>query len=737
MNMKQYKITFYHQLTNTDCGAACLAMIASFFGKKYHLQQIKELFEFTRIGITIQDIVDNASRMGLNPKVLKLTTEELRTFPFPVILFWKQEHFLVFERVTKQKNDNRFHLADPAYGRVKLYKDDFEAAWKGANPKGIAIALQPDENFEKMNLPDVAKKSRQSSLIYTQIINFLQKNKLQYLLAFLLVLAGLVANWAIPFIFQRVIDDGVGSKQINTVVFFLSAQFVLFISYFISNFFSNIILTKFNFILSIDLKQSLLKKLMKLPVNFFDTRLNTETLQRISDQNTIQQFATWKGIELVLSILNILIFGSILLFYNGIIFSVYLILTILSLLWVYLFLSKRAVLEYAKFLKQSENNNIIYEFIMNMPEIKINNAQDKTINRIIKLQERLNKLELNALFLNMYQLIGVNFISKFKELISIAICAYFIINGQMSLGVLISISYVIGQLLVPVNNLTYFIKDAQDAKIANDRIGEIHNNANEDTGKKIHIKNATIDRIDIRNLSFKYPGKFNPYVLQNVDFSIKKNTITAIVGASGSGKTTLLKLLLAYYPIENGNIYLNDKNSNEIFASEWRNSCGIVLQDGKIFSGTIADNIAISDDKIDFDRLIHVCKIANILDFIGSLPMKFETKIGNAGIQLSGGETQRILISRALYKNPQFIFLDEATSALDAENEKIIHTHLQDFFIGKTVLIIAHRLSTVKNADQIIVLKNGQISEQGTHVQLVANRGDYYNLIKNQLELGN
>ena len=735
--MKQHKTIFYHQLTSTDCGAACLAMIASFYGKKYRLQQIKVLFEFTRVGITIQDIADKATMMGFNAKVLKLTTEELQTFPFPVILYWKQEHFLVFDWVQEHKSDNLFHISDPAYGRVKLRKDDFESAWKGINDKGIAIALQPNENFETTLLPNIIKKSWVSSPIYIQIKNFLHKNKFRYLFALLLISIGLAANWAIPFVFQRVIDNGIGSKQISIVIYFLLAQLILFISYFISDFFSNIILTKFNFILSIDLKQSLLKKLMKLPINFFDTRLNTETLQRINDQSTIQQFVTWKGIELVLNVLNILIFGSILLYYNIIIFSVYLILTCLSIFWVFLFLNKRAVLEYAKFIKQSENNNIIYEFIMNMPEIKINNAQDKTINRITKLQERLNELELRSLFLNMYQLMGVNFLSKFKELISIAICAYFIINGQMSLGVLLSVSYVIGQLLVPINNLTTFIKDAQDAKIANERIDEIHQNENEDAKKVIHIKNTEIDSIDIRNLSFKYPGKFSPYVLQNVDFTIKKNTITAIVGASGSGKTTLLKLILAYYSIEHGSIDLNSKNINEIFAAEWRKNCGIVLQDGKIFSGTIAENIAISDEKIDYDRLIYVCKLANILDFIGNLPMKFDTKIGNSGVQLSGGETQRLLIARALYKNPQFIFLDEATSALDAENEKIIHNNLQEFFEGRTVLIIAHRLSTVKNADQIIVLKHGQISEHGTHTQLVAKRGEYFNLIKNQLELGN
>jgi ATP-binding cassette subfamily B protein len=337
----------------------------------------------------------------------------------------------------------------------------------------------------------------------------------------------------------------------------------------------------------------------------------------------------------------------------------------------------------------------------------------------------------------MYQLIGVNFLSKFKELVSVAICAYFIINGQMSLGVLLSVSYVIGQLVSPTNNLIYFVKDVQDTKIANERIGEIHNTENENAGKKYHIKNSKINTIEISDMSFKYPGTFSPYVIQNVNFSIKKNTITAIVGASGSGKTTLLKLLLAYYNIKNGAIFLNDNNINDIFADEWRNQCGIVLQDGKIFSGTISENIAFSDNTINYDRLIEVCQVANILNFIRTLPMKFDTKIGNIGMQLSGGQTQRILIARALYKNPQFIFLDEATSALDAENEKIIHDNFQNFFRGRTVLIIAHRLSTVKNADQIIVLKNGKIIEQGTHNQLVAKKDEYFNLIKNQLELGN
>jgi len=731
--MKINKFKFYNQVTSTDCGAACIAMIASYFGKKYELRQIKTLFEFTRAGITMQDIADNSEKLGFDTTILKLTTEELQTFPFPVILYWKQEHFLVYE---KTKNDI-FYLSDPAFGRVLLDKTEFENAWRGNYDKGIAIAMQPSEKFENTNLPTVEKQPFFALPIYNQIKSFFAKNKYRYFLALVLIIVGLAANWAIPFVFQRVIDEGINSKQINIVLYFLLAQFVLFFSYFLSDFFSNLILTKFNFILSIDLKQSLLKKLMKLPINFFDTRLNTETLQRIGDQQTIQRFVTWKGIDLVLAVLNICIFGSILLYYNIIVFSTYFALTAMSILWIFLFLNKRAVLEYAMFLKQSENNNIIYEFIMNMPEIKINNAQDKTIGKITKLQETLNKLELRSLFLNMYQFVGVNFLSKLKELISIAICAYFIINEQMSLGVLLSVSYIVGQLAGSTDNLVYFVKDVQDAKIANERISEIHNTENENIYKTINLENNEIHKISIDNVSFKYPGRYSPYVLKDINFTIKKNTVTAIVGASGSGKTTLLKLLLAYYNIEKGNIFLNDKNINEIVADQWRNQCGTVLQDGKIFSGTIAENIAFSDDEINLERLIEVCRAANILDFVKSLPMNFDTKIGNAGMQLSGGQMQRILIARALYKNPQYIFLDEATSALDAENEKIIHDNLQGFFKGKTVLIIAHRLSTVKNADQIIVLKDGKIAEQGTHNQLVARKGEYFNLVKNQLELGN
>ncbi|MDY6025088.1 ATP-binding cassette domain-containing protein [Bergeyella zoohelcum] len=394
------------------------------------------------------------------------------------------------------------------------------------------------------------------------------------------------------------------------------------------------------------------------------------------------------------------------------------------------------MLEYAMFLKQSQNNNHIYEFIMNMPEIKINNAQEYMINKIIAIQRKINALELRSLFLNTYQMIGVNFLSKLKEIIAIGICVFLIIDNQMTLGTLLSISYIVGQLTGPIQSIIGFVKDIQEVGISNERINDVYGTAEEDIHKTEILTVNDIHQISIDHVTFKYPGGYSPFVLEDITLNIPCNKVTAIVGASGSGKTTLLKLLLSYYSPTKGVIRLGKSDMKNIISKEWRNNCGIVLQDGHIFSGTIAENIVFSDDIIDEERLLKSAQIARINDFIESLPMGFHTKIGNIGMQLSGGQKQRILIARAVYKNPQFMFFDEATSALDAENERMIHEQLQSFFKGRTVVIIAHRLSTVKNADNIVVLKKGKIVEQGTHQQLVNNRSDYYHLVKNQLELG-
>ncbi len=734
---KKHKSKFFYQLESTDCGAACLCMILSYHGKQVALNQIKQLFKITRIGVSVEDIVQVSEKVGLKATALKLTLTQLEEIPLPVILFWKQDHFIVLEKIVTKKKEVIYCLSDPSYGRITLDIEIFKQEWQGNNEKGVGIVLEISENFISSIIPKEEKKSIFTSPFFISAITFLRNNKLKYIGSILLIFFSLIANFFIPFTFQKIIDKGITPKAIEIVYYFLFAQIVLFVSKFISEFISHLILTKINFKLSINLKKELLQKLMKLKISFFDTRLNTETLQRLNDQNKIQNYITWKGIDFVINILNIIVFGAILCYFNYIVFFIYLMLSSISIIWVLVFLKKREILEYAMFLGQSENNNIVYEFIMNMPEIKINDAQNNIINKILQIQKKLNSLELRSLFLNMYQNVGVDFLTKLKEIIAIAICAFLIIDNKMTLGTLLSITYVIGQLINPVQSLVSFIRDTQDANIANQRIGEIYNNEDEDNIFKQHIENKKFESINLNNVSFKYPGNFNAFVLNNISFQIPNNSITAIVGSSGSGKTTLLKLLLSYYPVTDGKILLDEQNINDVYTNEWRKKCGIVLQDGNIFSGTVAENIALAEEIIDEEKLLNASRIACILDFIQSLPMGFNTKIGNSGIELSGGQKQRILIARAVYKNPHYIFFDEATSALDAENEKIIHDNLQQFFKGKTVLIIAHRLSTVKNADQIIVLKNGEIVEIGNHQQLVQKKADYFNLVKNQLELGN
>jgi len=441
----------------------------------------------------------------------------------------------------------------------------------------------------------------------------------------------------------------------------------------------------------------------------------------------------------MINVLNLIVFSLMLLFLNQSIFVIFFFLSVISIVWVAYFLKRRAALEYSMFIQQSENSNVLYEFVMNMPEIKVNRAQDTLIEKISTIQKKLNALELRSLFLNMYQLSGANFVLKLKELVSIAICAYLIIHSKMTVGTLLSISYIMGQLSGPIITLINNIQDGQDANISNKRVSDVYGVKNEVDPEKIR-NTAPVEQDDIRlrGVSFKYPGSFNPFVLENISLNIPKNKITAIVGTSGSGKTTLMKLLLAYYQPEAGDIYLGSGKLSEMNPDNWREKCGVVLQDGHIFSGTVAYNIALSEyANVAREKLEQAVKIACLEEFINGLPMGFNTKIGSIGMPLSGGQKQRILIARAVYKNPQFVFFDEATSSLDANNERAIMNNLSLFFKGRTVLIIAHRLSTVKNADQIIVLEKGEIGEVGSHIELVNKKNKYFSLVKNQLELGN
>lgn len=730
------RLKFFYQLESVDCGAACLAMISSFHGRKYSVKDIKQLCSVTRMGVSVQDIISGARKMGFESAGAKLILQELEEAPLPLILYWKQSHFVVLYDVKKSKSNTTYFVADPGYGKIKLDKETITKEWMGNNPKGVVILMEPsDVEFVEPVSGSRIKLYKEEFIKF--ILSFILKNKGKYVFSFLLMIIGLITNWAIPLIFQQTIDKGIGTKSLSIVWALLLAQLGLFLGNFVSQLFSQLILTKINFKLSILLKENFLNKLMRLPIKYFDTRINTDTLHRLGDQSKIQSFVTMRGLEIFLNTLNIVAFSIILCSINKYIFTIFFLLSIVSITWVSFFLKIRKMLEYSLFLRQSENSNNLFEFIMNMPEIKINNAQHTMITKLTNIQEKLNALELRSLFLNMYQNTGVAFLSKLKELIAIAFCAFLIIKGNLTIGNLLSISYILGQLAYPITNLVNYLREAQDADIAQKRINDVYSENDENDEHKITVP-VLIQKISIENITFKYPGTFSPTVLRNVSFTIPKNKITAIVGASGSGKTTLLKLLLSYYSPTEGFIKINNQSLSSIHSDDWRRMCGTVLQDGYIFAGTIAENIALADTHIDMDiqKIINAAKIACIHDFIEELPMGYNTKVGSVGIQLSGGQRQRILIARSVYRDPQFLFFDEATSSLDANNEKQIMENLVNFFKGKTVIIIAHRLSTVKNANQIIVLNKGVIVEQGNHNLLVSNRGNYFELIKNQLELG-
>ncbi len=729
------KFRFVNQLESNDCGPACLAMVSNYYGQTVSLKKIKELCDITRMGVSVKDILGGGKKLGLDSHGLKLTSSQLTEIPLPAILFWKQDHFVVLYKVKEKRGEFYYYIADPGYGKTVIEKDLLEKEWIGNNVKGVCLVFQTTDEFKisKEKLPP----SKRNNLL-DHLINFVKQNKFRYILSFVLLLIGLASNWLIPIIFRKIIDDGILAKSLDLVIVLLLAQLFLFLGNFSSRLFSDYLLTKFNFNLSIILKESFLKKLIKLPINYFDTRLNTDTLLRLSDLSKIQSFLTWKGIGFFINILNLIVFSLILLYLNKTVFIIFLILSTVSIIWVAFFLKKRATLEYSMFIRQSDNSNNLYEFIMNMPEIKVNQAQDAVISKIISLQEKLNELELRSLYLNMYQLSGANFVLKLKELTVIAFCAYLIIQSQMTVGTLLSISYIIGQLSGPIINLINNLQDVQDAQISNKRVEDVYNVDNEAeqvTHMDIQFK---MDDLIFSNVSFKYPGSFNPFVIKNLSFTIPKNKVTAIVGVSGSGKTTLMKLLMMYYSPNSGNIFLGNDKFDELHPDAWRKRCGVVLQDGHIFSGTIKYNITLCEnDLVDDEALEKAIRISCIDDFINSLPLGTETKIGNVGIQISGGQSQRVLIARAVYKNPEFIFFDEATSSLDANTEKSILNNLNEFFKGRTVVVVAHRLSTVKNADQIIVMENGQLIEKGDHKELIKLKDKYYSLVKNQLELGN
>ena len=722
-----------------DCVPVSLQMIAKFYGKPFSLDKLRSITFTTKEGVSLFAISEAAEQIGFKTIGGRLTFDKLeKEALLPCIVHWDQEHFVIVHKVKHRgvfRKQSKVFVADPAYGLLSYNEETFKKHWvstkSGNEDKGIVLLLEPTQSFFKQEGETEDRKSLKFLFGY-----FKQYKKFfgQLLIGLLL---GSLFQLIFPFLTQAIVDTGIANKNINFIYLIMLAQLVLTISRMLVDFIRRWILLHISTRINISLISDFFIKLMKLPMSYFDTKLTGDILQRIEDHDRVERFLTARTLNTLFSFFTLIIFGIVLWIYSFKIFLIFLVGSITYVLWITIFLKKRRELDFKYFDVRANNQNKTYQLIQGMQEIKLQNCEKRKRWEWEDVQADLFKVNISSLKLEQMQEAGNIFINEVKNIIITIVAALAVIHNQMTLGMMLSTQYILGQLTLPIDQTLDFIHDLQDTKISLERINEIHEKEDENINRNIIRQQLTEKNISIHNLVFQYEGPHSKTVLNDINLTIPAGKVTAIVGASGSGKTTLIKLLLQYYNPVEGIIEVGNKNLINFNTTRWRNQCGVVMQDGFIFSESIAKNIAVSDDEVDKEKLLHASKVARIHEFIMNLPLKYNTEIGNEGQNLSQGQKQRVLIARAVYKNPDFLFFDEATNALDANNEKAIVENLQKFYEGKTVIIVAHRLSTVKDADQIVVLDDGKILEVGNHKELTQKRGAYYNLVKNQLELGN
>lgn len=724
---------FYQQLDQMDCGPTCLRMIAKHYGLRLNIQRLRDASGFSKEGVSLLGIAEAAESVGFRTIAVKVSIDKLiKDAPFPCIIHWQQNHFVVLVEVQK----NAVLLADPAKGLRKISKDDFCEHWattqEDGQPVGVALLLETTPSFYEQ------EDDKKQGLDFSYLLKYLwsYKKLLVQLAIGLLVGSGL--QLVFPFLTQSIVDVGIQTRNLNFIYVMLAAQLMLFASRTVVEFIRSWILLHISIRINLSILSDFLIKLMKLPMSFFDTKMFGDIMQRIGDHSRIEQFMTGQTLNTLFSLVNLLIFGCVLALYSLPIFSIFIIGSVLYACWVVLFLKERRKLDFKMFDVAAKNQGSLVQLIQGMQEIKLANAEHLKRWEWERIQTRMFQFQTKGLALNQYQQAGAFFLNEGKNILITFFSAKAVVDGQLTLGTMLAIQYIIGQLNSPIESLIQFVQAAQSAKISLERLNEIHELEDEEKKETLAYKNVGEKgaSISLKNISFTYPGAGNEPVLKNINLEIPQGKITAIVGMSGSGKTTLLKLLLKFYDIK-GEIKIGNAPFDSFRARDWRSKCGVVMQEGFIFSDSVARNIALGDEQPNLEKLYHSCEVANILPFIESLPLGFNTKIGSEGNGISQGQKQRLLIARAVYKDPEYLFFDEATNALDTNNEKKILENLNEFFHGRTVIVVAHRLSTVKNADQIVVLHNGEITEIGTHESLTIKRGEYFNLVKNQLELGN
>lgn len=744
------KFPFIRQLNAIDCGPTCLRMISKYYGGDHDTKSLNIVDAYSKLGVTLLDISETAEKIGFRARGVMLNFQQLKNeVDSPCILHWNQNHFVVMLPINGKWNKKQITIVDPAIGFISLSKMDFLKNWISHKDSelgdvGTALLLEPSMKFfEKIKR---IEKKRHWGLVF----QYLKRDKWQLTQVFIALFITSLFQLIFPFLTQSIVDTGITAKNLHFLTIILLAQMMLVFSRTIIDFIRGRILLGISININFSLLSDFWIKITKLPISYFDRFHIGDTLQRLADSKKIESFLTGSALNTFFSLFSFIVFTIVLALYSSEVLLVFISVSILYYLWISLFLRKRRKINYQAFHLSARENSSSLQLVQGMQELKLYNAENIKRFEWETIQASIFKLSFKNLSYSQLQQAGALFLNEGKNLVITYLVARMVVHGKLTLGSMLSVQYIIGQLSSPIEQFVGFIQNAQDAKISLERLNEIHEFKDEEADSKMEMIDLSIPpkfgSISISNLSFIYPGAGNEQVLRNINMIIPVGKITAIVGLSGSGKTTLLKLLLKFYENYMGEISIDtdivDSNKEVIqfkyiSPSYWRSHCGAVLQDGYIFNDSIAKNIAIGDQEPDYNKLVSSAKMANVLAFVESLPYGFNTRLGTDGIGISQGQKQRILIARAAYKDPRYLFFDEATNALDASNEKVIVENLQVFFKHRTVVVVAHRLSTVKNADKIVVLDEGRIVEEGTHAQLTGFKGRYFELVKNQLELGN